>query len=86
MERAAIEAGTSEAQLMEEAGLADFGRPQNAYEVTLTGKVELAEGLLFRTEYRYDWSPRDLYEDDSSRGSDVQDDQHTVAAELSYVF
>ena len=58
---------------------------QNAWEVTGTFKVVLAEGLMFRTEYRYDSTKRDIIEDDP-RGRDVADDQHTVAAELSYVF
>jgi hypothetical protein len=59
-----------------------FGDPVNAYEVTATAKIELAEGLLFRTEYRYDWSTDEIYEDES----DFEDSQHTIAAEFSYVF
>ena len=63
-----------------------FGRAINAYEVTATAKIELAEGLMFRTEYRYDWSTKDIYEKETRGSGSFQDDQHTVAAELSYVF
>ena len=64
-----------------------FGQYQNAWEVTSTFKVVLAEGLMFRTEYRYDYGRNQLFE--KSYVGDIdnfQDDQHTVAAELSYVF
>jgi hypothetical protein len=37
---------------------------------------------MFRAEYRYDWSTDNIYEDES----DFEDDQQTIAAELSYVF
>jgi Putative beta-barrel porin-2, OmpL-like. bbp2 len=57
---------------------------QNAWEVTTTLKLVLAEGLMFRTEYRYDAARHNLFERDNSRVGG--DDQHTVAAELSYVF
>jgi hypothetical protein len=66
--------------------LASFGPAQDAYEVTATFKVELAEGLMFRTEYRYDWGINDLYEKETRSSGSFQDDQQTVAAELSYVF
>lgn len=64
-----------------------FGQYQNAYEITTTFKIVLAEGLMFRTEYRYDYGHRQLYEK-SLVGTDdnYQDDQHTVAGELTYVF
>ncbi len=67
-------------------GGAGFGDYQNAWEVTTTFKVVLAEGLMFRTEYRYDSAKHELYENYPTAGDDTQDDQHTVAAELSYVF
>lgn len=67
-------------------GGAGFGEFQNAWEVTTTFKVVLAEGLMFRTEYRYDSAKNELYENYPTAGDDTQDDQHTVAAELSYVF
>ncbi len=64
-----------------------FGDWQNAWEVTGTFKVVLAEGLMLRTEYRYDASAHQLYEKSLvGDADDFQDDQHTVAAELSYVF
>ncbi|MCC6763083.1 MAG: porin [Deltaproteobacteria bacterium] len=64
-----------------------FGNHQSAWEVTTTFKVVLAEGLMFRTEYRYDAAQHQLYE--KSLVGDVdnyQNDQHTIAGELSYVF
>ena len=67
-------------------GGAGFGEYQNAWEVTGTFKVVLAEGLMFRTEYRYDASINSLYEKELIGDDDTRDDQHTVAAELSYVF
>jgi hypothetical protein len=67
-------------------GGAGFGDHQNAWEVTTTFKVVLAEGLMFRTEYRYDAAKEELYENYPTAGDDTQDDQHTIAAELSYVF
>jgi len=67
-------------------GGAGFGNYQNAWEVTGTFKVVLAEGLMFRTEYRYDAARNALYEKHLVGEDDTQDDQHTVAAELSYVF
>ncbi len=67
-------------------GGAGFGDYQNAWEVTGTFKVVLAEGLMFRTEYRYDSATNDLFEKRLVGADDTQDDQHTVAAELSYVF
>jgi hypothetical protein len=66
--------------------LGDFGRYENAWEVTATLKLVLAEGLMFRTEYRYDSARNDLFEKESRRSGSFQDDQQTVAAELSYVF
>ena len=67
-------------------GGAGFGDYQNAWEVTGTFKVVLAEGLMFRTEYRYDSANHDLFERSPVGADDTTDDQHTVAAELSYVF
>jgi hypothetical protein len=67
-------------------GGAGFGDYQNAWEVTTTFKVVLAEGLMFRTEYRYDAGKNSLFEKHLVGTDDTQDDQHTVAAELSYVF
>ena len=63
-----------------------FGHYQNAWEVTGTFKIVLAEGLMFRTEYRYDSAKNSLFEKHLVGEDDTQDDQHTVAAELSYVF
>jgi Putative beta-barrel porin-2, OmpL-like. bbp2 len=62
------------------------GPYQNAWEVTTTVGVELAEGLMFRTEYRYDAARNALFARELHGTGNVQDDQHTVAAELSYVF
>ena len=67
-------------------GGAGFGDYQNAWEITTTFKVVLAEGLMFRTEYRYDAAENSLYEKRLVGDDDTRDDQHTVAAELSYVF
>ena len=67
-------------------GGAGFGNDQNAWEVTGTFKVVLAEGLMFRTEYRYDAAHNSLYEKDLVGDDDTRDDQHTIAGELSYVF
>jgi hypothetical protein len=63
-----------------------YGDSQTAWEVTTTLKVVLAEGLMFRTEYRYDSAKNELFEKDPVGADDTQDDQHTIAAELSYVF
>jgi hypothetical protein len=63
-----------------------YGDSQDAWEVTTTLKVVLAEGLMFRTEYRYDSAKNELFEKDPVGADDTQDDQHTIAAELSYVF
>jgi hypothetical protein len=67
-------------------GGAGFGNDQNAWEVTGTFKVVLAEGLMFRTEYRYDAAHHSLYEKSLVGDDDTRDDQHTIAGELSYVF
>lgn len=67
-------------------GGAGFGDYQNAWEVTTTFKVVLAEGLMFRTEYRYDSARNQLFENYPTAGDDLQDDQHTIGGELSYVF
>jgi hypothetical protein len=67
-------------------GGAGFGDCQTAWEITTTFKVVLAEGLMFRTEYRYDSSNHPLFEKHLVGDDDTQDDQHTIAAELSYVF
>jgi hypothetical protein len=63
-----------------------FGHYQNAWEVTGTFKVVLAEGLMFRTEYRYDAARNSLYNKDPVGADDTQNDQQTIAGELSYVF
>ncbi len=66
------------------------GGYQNVWEVTATGKVVLAEGLMFRAEYRYDSAHHPQFERElvgqPPDGSQFRDDQHTIAAELSYVF
>ncbi len=62
------------------------GTYQNAWEVTGTFKVVLAEGLMFRTEYRYDSAKHDLFEKEQHLSGHFQNDQHTIAGELSYVF
>ena len=63
------------------------GTYQNAWEVTFTAKVVLAEGLMFRTEYRYDAAKNDLYEKNQVGGQPpIRDDQQTIAAEMTYVF
>ncbi len=67
-------------------GGAGFGDYQNAWEVTTTFKVVLAEGLMFRTEYRYDSAANSLFEKTPIGDDDTRDDQHTIGAELSYVF
>jgi hypothetical protein len=67
-------------------GGAGFGNDQNAMEITGTFKIVLAEGLMFRTEYRYDKAHNSLYEKDLVGDDDTRDDQHTIAGELSYVF
>jgi hypothetical protein len=58
----------------------------NAWEITFTSKVVLAKGLMFRAEYRYDRSANDQYERQPVGLDRFQQDQHTVAGELSYVF
>ena len=58
-----------------------FGHYQNAWEVTGTFKVVLAEGLMFRTEYRYDAAKHDLFDKHLVGTDDTQNDQHTIAAE-----
>ncbi|MEO6029220.1 MAG: outer membrane beta-barrel protein, partial [Candidatus Binatia bacterium] len=63
-----------------------FGGYQNAWEVTGTVKVVLAEGLMFRTEYRYDASHHSIFEKRLVGDDDTRPDQQTIAAELSYVF
>ena len=67
-------------------GGAGFGDYQNAWEVTGTFKVVLAEGLMLRTEYRYDAAHHSLFDKRLVGTDNTQDDQHTIAAELSYVF
>ena len=63
-----------------------FSGWENAYEITFTAKVVLAKGLMFRAEYRYDRSANDLFERQPVGLNRFQQDQQTVAAELSYVF
>ena len=65
---------------------AGFGNFQNAWEVTSTFKLVLAEGLMFRTEYRYDAAKNSLFEKHLVGTDNTQDDQHTIAADLTYVF
>jgi hypothetical protein len=60
-----------------------FGEDQQAWEVTGTFKVVLAEGLMARAEYRYDNTRRPVF---LRNVGGVQNDQQTVAGELSYVF
>jgi hypothetical protein len=60
-----------------------FGQDQQDWEVTGTFKLVLAEGLMARAEYRYDNARRNVF---LRNVGGTQDDQHTVAAELSYVF
>jgi hypothetical protein len=60
-----------------------FGEDQKAWEVTGTFKLVLAEGLMARAEYRYDNTRRPVF---LRNVGGVQNDQQTVAAELSYVF
>jgi len=67
-------------------GNAGFGNFQNAWEVTGTFKLVLAEGLMFRTEYRYDAAKHDLFEKHLVGTDDTQNDQQTIAADLTYVF
>jgi hypothetical protein len=63
-----------------------YGHYQNAWEVTGTFKVVLAKGLMFRTEYRYDAARSSLYNKQPIGGDSTQNDQQTIAGELSYVF
>ena len=56
---------------------------QNDWEVTATFKVVLAEGLMARAEYRYDNAKHPTF---LRNVGGLQDQQQTVAAELSYVF
>ena len=62
-----------------------FGQHQNVWEVTTTAKIVLAEGLMARLEYRYDNTEADRPVFLRNVGG-VQQDQHTIATELSYVF
>ncbi len=61
----------------------NFGQNQQDWEVTATFKVVLAEGLMARAEYRYDNAKHPTF---LRNVGGVQDEQQTVAAELSYVF
>ncbi len=63
-----------------------FGDYQNAWEVTTTFKVVLAEGLMFRTEYRYDAGTNSIFEKHLVGTDNTQNDQHTIAADFTYVF
>jgi hypothetical protein len=60
-----------------------FGQDQQDWEVTTTAKIVLAEGLMARVEYRYDDAKHAVF---LRNVGGVQDDQHTIGAELSYVF
>jgi hypothetical protein len=62
-----------------------FGDHQNVWEVTTTAKLVLAEGLWARVEYRYDNVEHEHPVFLRDVGG-LQEDQHTVAGELSYVF
>jgi hypothetical protein len=61
----------------------NFGQDQHDWEVTATFKLVLAEGLMARAEYRYDTARHPIF---LRNVGGVQDDQQTVAAEMSYVF
>ncbi|MBI3768171.1 MAG: outer membrane beta-barrel protein [Deltaproteobacteria bacterium] len=60
-----------------------FGQDQHDWEVTSTFKLVLAEGLMARAEYRYDNAKHPVF---LRNVGGTQEDQHTIAAELSYVF
>ena len=60
-----------------------FGQDQHDWEVTGTFKLVLAEGLMARAEYRYDNAKHPTF---LRNVGGLQNDQQTVAAELSYVF
>jgi hypothetical protein len=62
-----------------------FGEHQNVWEITTTAKLVLAEGLMARIEYRYDNVENENRVFLRNVGG-VQEDQHTIATELSYVF
>jgi hypothetical protein len=62
-----------------------FGQDQNMWETTATAKVVLAEGLMARVEYRYD-NVRQNNPVFLRNVGGVQEDQQTIAGELSYVF
>jgi len=62
-----------------------FGEHQNVWEITTTAKLILAEGLMARIEYRYDNVEHENPVFLRNVGG-VQEDQHTIATELSYVF
>jgi hypothetical protein len=36
--------------------------PQQVKEFTITGEYKMVEGLMFRAEYRHDWSNRPFFE------------------------
>jgi len=63
--------------------LSDGTGYQNDWEVTATFKVVLAEGLMARAEYRYDNAKHPTF---LRNVGGLQDQQQTIAAELSYVF
>jgi len=62
-----------------------FGRDQQDWELTATAKVVLAPGLMARLEYRYDNVRADNPIFLRNVGG-TQEDQQTVAGDLSYVF
>jgi hypothetical protein len=62
-----------------------FGTDQNVWETTATFKIVMAEGLMARFEYRYD-NVKESRPTFLRNVGGVQEDQQTVAAELSYVF
>jgi hypothetical protein len=55
------------------------GTPQKLKEVTFTGEYKLAEGLLWRAEYRHDWSNVKFFERGPSTGFTDTQDTFTVA-------
>jgi hypothetical protein len=65
----------------DDAGLVS-GAVQDLREFTLTGELKSSGGLLFRAEYRRDWSNIDFFEKDG----DFVDNQNTVTFSFVYSF
>jgi len=55
------------------------GMPQKLKEATFTGEYKLAEGLLWRAEYRRDWSDQLFFERGPSTGFYDKQDTFTIA-------